>query len=105
MQTARLHVTNHSNKNIRMLGMKLDYIGPDGKRLRGRDGADRWGTPWRAGGQSADSNPILVAKRATFAFEIDAPFLTKGNKTIAVSVRTVGFADAETWTAPSATKK
>jgi hypothetical protein len=103
-QTAQLRVTNHSDKDIRMLGMKLDYLAPDGRRLGGWDRQDQWGTPWRAGRDPGEPNPILVPKGSKREFEIDAPFLTEGTKTIAVTVRTVGFADAETWHAPGLKK-
>ncbi len=104
-QTAQLRVTNHSNKDIRMLGMKLDYLGPDGRRLGGWDRQDQWGTPWKAGGSPVEPSPILVARGAKSVFEIRAPFLKQGTRTISVTVRTVRFADAETWTAPVVTKK
>jgi hypothetical protein len=98
-------VTNHSNKDIRMLGMKLDYLAPDGRRLGGWDRQDQWGMPWRADRDPGQPDPILVAKGSRREFEINAPFLTQGTKTIAITVRTVGFADAETWTAPGVPKK
>jgi hypothetical protein len=103
-QTAQLRVTNHSNKDIRMLGMKLDYLAPEGRRLGGWDRLDQRGTS-RFGPDSPGAKPILVAKGSKSVFEINAPFLTAGTKTIAVTVRTVGFADAETWTAPGVPKK
>ncbi len=103
-QTAQLRVTNHSNKDIRMLGMKLDYLAPDGRRLGGWDKQDQWGTPWHPGSDPGAANPILVAKGSKSVFEINAPFLTKETKTIAIAVRTVRFADAETWTAPGVPK-
>jgi hypothetical protein len=103
-QTAQLRVTNRSDKDIRMLGMKLDYLAPDGRRLGGWDRQDQWGTPRRPGTAAGEPNPILVAKGSKREFEINAPFLTQGTKTIAVAVRTVGFADAETWTAPGLKK-
>jgi hypothetical protein len=103
-QTAHLRVTNHSDKDIRMLGMKLDYLAPDGRRLGGWDMQDQWGTPWNPGRDPGEPNPILVAKGSKTVFEINPPFLTKGTKTIAVTVRTVGFADAEAWHAPGLKK-
>jgi len=96
-KTTQLSVTNHSNKDIRMLGMKFDYLAPDGRRLGGWDKQDQWGT-WRPL-HPGDAKPILVAKGSQAVFETDAHFLPTGTKTIAVTVRTVGFADAETWTA------
>jgi hypothetical protein len=104
-QTAQLLVANHSNKDIRMLGMKLDYLAPDGRSLGGWDNLDQWETPWHPDRNPGEPNPYLVAKGAKSVFEIHAPFLAKGTKTIAVTVRTVGFADAETWTAPGVPKK
>jgi hypothetical protein len=104
-QTVQLRVTNHSDKDVRMLGMKFDYLAPDGRRLGGWDRQDQWGTPWRPGKDTGEPNPILVAKGAGSVFDINAPFLTNGTKTIAVTVRTVRFADAETWTAPGGPKK
>jgi len=104
-QTAELSVTNHSSKDIRMLGMKLDYLAPDGQRLGGWDNADQWGIPWRPGSEVREAKSIIVAKGSKSVFEVNAPFLKPETKTIAVTVTTVGFADAETWTAPGVPKK
>ena len=65
----------------------------------------QWGPGQTSGNLPGDATPILVAKGSSSVFQIDAPFLTAGTKTIAVTVWTVGFADAETWTAPGVPKK
>ncbi len=104
-QTAELRVTNHSSKDIRTLAMKFDYLAPDGKRLGGWDNVNQSGTGPSFGSGPGEAKPILVARGAKSAFQVNAPFLTAGTKTIAVTVKTVGFADAETWRPPAAPKK
>jgi hypothetical protein len=103
-QTTQLRVTNHSNKDIRMLRMKLDYLDPDGRRLGGLDRLDQWGR--RSPNMSlAEANDILVAKGSQATLGISTAFVPQGTKTIAVTVLSVGFADAETWHAPDSPKK
>jgi hypothetical protein len=98
-QTAQLRVTNHSNKDIRMLGLKLNYLAADGQRLGGWDNLDEHGamSSARRGGAA---KAVLVAKSSKSVIEVNAPFLKDGTQTIAVTVCTVGFADAESWSAP-----
>jgi hypothetical protein len=115
---AQLRVTNHSNKDIRMLGMKLDYLSPDGRRFGGWDKYALWESGWRFGTGPPGAKPILLPRGSQSVIGINAPLFPgprpgpvfpgqgkPGTNTIAVTVQTVGFADAETWHAPGLPKK
>jgi hypothetical protein len=55
----------------------------------------------RAGSPARTSDAAVRGRRT---FGRGAENFTQGTKPIAVTVRTVGFADAETWTAPAMKK-
>jgi hypothetical protein len=92
---AQLRITNHADKAIRSLNLKLDYHDAAGKRVGGWNNVEHSA---QAKPQQKDL-PLVVAKNATATVEVQAPFLPAGASTIKAVATRVTFADATEWSA------
>jgi hypothetical protein len=92
---AQFRLTNHADRAIRSVHLKLDYHDAAGKRVGG----------WNNVEHSAPAKPeqkelpLLVAKSSTATIEVQAPFLPGNVSTIKVVPTRVVFADATEWVA------
>ncbi|MEQ9410356.1 MAG: hypothetical protein RIK87_21655 [Fuerstiella sp.] len=81
-----LRVTNHSNKDIHMVQMKLDYLGSDGAVLK----------DWSA---SEAGNRVLVAAGQSADIEVTGFFMPDETTSVRAIPESIEFADATEWLA------
>jgi hypothetical protein len=95
MTKAQLRITNHADKPIRSVNLKLDYHDKAGKSV------GNWPNLEHSAQAKPEQKdlPLLVAKNATALIEVSAPFLPASATTIKVVPTKVTFADATVWSA------
>lgn len=92
---ARFRVTNHADKAIRSLDVKLHYLDAAGKQV-GEWFSVSYPEPFPGDGPP----PLAVEKSAGAEADLGVPFMPVNTQSIRVTVNKVLFADAEEWTAP-----
>jgi hypothetical protein len=90
---AQFRLINHSDKAVRTVSLKLDYLNQAGQSVGNWSNLEHSAT---AKPQQKDL-PLLVGKNATAVIEVQAPFLPANATTVkAVPLKAV-FADATEW--------
>jgi hypothetical protein len=95
----QLRVTNHADKDIRVIELKFEYLDAEGKVVGEWSHNKLMRTP------GSETNPIVVAKHATTVSEVQAPFIPDETERVGVTVLRVGFIDATQWVAVVGTEK
>ena len=89
---AQFRIENHSDKDLRMIDVKLEYQDASGKKLR-----DWPSATYMAQSQSAGELPIAVEKGGTKTVEMNTPFLPAGTARVVATPHKGTFADATSW--------
>ena len=85
----QVKTTNHTNKEIYRLDLKLEYLDPDGKVLK----------DW-PGNHQSQQNRVLVDVEGSAEFELTAFFMPDEATSARVSVKQIEFADGTEWSLP-----
>lgn len=93
---AQFRLVNHSDKDVRLVDLKLAYLDAAGRET------DNWPSVTYPGPTLQDRKgpPLAVGKKATAVVEIGVPFLPDTAKSIRAGVNKVEYADATGWAAP-----
>jgi hypothetical protein len=90
---AQFRLVNHSDKDLRAIDMKLDYLNAQGAKIKDWFRTSHAPTPMLP----MKEVPILVARQGTVLVEIDAPFMPAGTAKInAIPLKAI-FGDATVW--------
>lgn len=96
----KLQITNHSNKDLRRIEMRLHYLDASGKELKNWSAqADSRFNP-RGGGRKP-----VVGKKATAEVEVTAFFMPRETKRVTAELQEVLCSDATNWRAKKKEKK
>jgi hypothetical protein len=83
-QKIKFRVTNHSNKDIESISIKLSYLDANGKELKDFP--------------NTHSGDVIPANEST-DIEVTAFFMPEGTKSVDAILRSVEFTDATQWKA------
>jgi hypothetical protein len=93
----QLRATNHSNKDVRKLEFRLDYLDAQGQKL------DDWPGTYSGEASLGDQAPPIAVRSAQRAeFELQAHFAPEETKSVKARLVRVVCADGTVWTAPDA---
>ncbi len=92
-----LRLTNHSNKDIRTMSLRLKYEEAGGWQVRD------WPTIGQADAKEAGDVPTVLGHVAMRVFRVSAFSLRPGRKAVRADVDKVEFTDATAWKAPAPT--
>ncbi len=92
----QFRLINHSNKDVRLVDLKLVYLDAAGREL------SNWPNTSYTDqiAQEMKGPPLAVGKKATAIVEIDSPFLPETAKSIRASVNKLEYSDATEWVPP-----
>ena len=82
----QMKATNRTNKDIQSIRVLLDFLGPDGQKLKD-------------GNSSAAGNRILVKTDDTVQIELPAFFMPEAAVSAVGRVESIEFSDATQWNA------
>ncbi|MBW3539250.1 MAG: hypothetical protein KY476_03190 [Planctomycetes bacterium] len=91
----QLRAVNHSNKDVRQIEMKFEYLDAAGKTLKD------WPANWSGDGTASDEAAALPAGKSA-DIETTAFFLPEEAKSVRPVVQRIIFADASEWAPPAA---
>jgi hypothetical protein len=97
---AQFRVVNHSDKDVRLIDVKLVYLDSTGRAVKD------WPSVKHTPSSSADQKgpALVVRKKATAVIEVDTPFLPETARTVRATPNQVVFSDATEWMPPPVKK-